>query len=639
MIENLLVRKEDGSLINFDEREVKNTIKSYSIEPSMQEDLVQYVTKYSQNYAKRRKNYESGMLIIPSSTIASFIDQCARKIDKFGDYRNICRVCEREFGSMTGLASHIKITHPELTPQEYYDKFLKQEGEGYCKRCGKETRFISTMTGYLNFCSNKCSANTDSVIEKRIATNLERFGVEHAAQSKEVQEKTIQTNLDRYGVEYVLSHPDIIEKVRQTMIDRHGVTSYAKTPEFVEKVRKTSLEIYGTEHPTQAESVKEKFRETSLAIYGVDHPMKTEENREKLRDAMFNRVKTLSGEDYINVSALCREYGHGWYQSLDIPRINKSGVTLVSKEYIPQIIEYSDRDKAASSIERGVADFIESIYKGEIICNDRNIIYPKELDIYIPEKNLAIECNGMYWHSTNIGTPRNYHLMKTIECEEKGIRLIHITDWEWVNKKEILKSIIASSLGVYKERIYARKCEVKEIDSKTSKLFLEENHVQGPVNSSMRLGLFYKDELVQIVTAGKSRFKQGEVELHRMATKKNTQVIGGFSKLIKHLTERYNVNELMSFIDRSKFDGKGYKALGFEKISESPPNYHYYFRDTRLTRNQAQKHKLPKLLGENNFDESKTEIENMIDNGWLQVYDSGNIKVKYTRRENDRNSD
>lgn len=636
-IEDLLVRKEDGSLVNFDKKKITSTIEEYSLELSIQEELTQYVVKYSHNYAIRRKNNESGMLIVPSSTIESFIGQCIRKVDKFGDYKDVCKVCGKEFGSMTGLASYIKITHPELTPQEYYDKFLKQEGEGYCKRCGKETKFISTMTGYLDFYSSRCSANTESVIEKRIATNLEKYGVKHAAQSKEIQEKTIQTNLNKYGVECVLSHPDIIEKVNQTMTEKYGVTSYAKTSEFVEKVRKTSLEIYGTEHPTQAESVKEKFRESSRAIYGVDHPMQAEENREKLRDAMFNRIETLSGEDYVNVSTLCREYGYGWYQSLDIPRINKSELTLVSKEYIPKIIEYNSRDRVVSNVEREVSDFVGSIYNGEVIRNDREVIFPKELDVYVPEKNLAIECNGIYWHSTNTGTPRSYHLVKTIECEKKGVRLIHITDWEWTNKKEILKSIISSSLGIYKERIYARKCEVKEIDSKTSRLFLEENHLQGPINSSVRLGLFYKDELVQMVTAGKSRFKQGEVELHRMATKKNTQVVGGFSKLVKYLTEKHNVTELVSFIDRGKFNGRGYEALGFEKISESPPNYHYYFRDIRLTRNQTQKHKLSKLLGEDNFDESKTEIENMINNGWLQVYDSGNIKVKYTRRENDKN--
>ncbi len=180
--------------------------------------------------------------------------------------------------------------------------------------------------------------------------------------------------------------------------------------------------------------------------------------------------------------------------------------------------------------------------------NNREILNGKELDIYIPSKNVAIEFNGLYWHSDK-QKPFDYHKIKTELCNQKGIRLIHIFEDEWQNNKDIIKSIIKSSLGIYDRKIYARKCEIKELNNKEYKDFLVKNHIQGQINSSLKVGLFYKNELVQVAGFGKSRFKSNELELHRMCTLLNTQVIGGFSKLCKYLNQPF-----ISYIDKSKFN-------------------------------------------------------------------------------------
>ena len=127
--------------------------------------------------------------------------------------------------------------------------------------------------------------------------------------------------------------------------------------------------------------------------------------------------------------------------------------------------------------EKEISDFIKSICNYEILENDRNIISPKELDVYIPQKNLAIEFDGLYFHSTKFGKDSDYHLGKTLACEEKGIRLIHIFEDEWLFKRQIVESIIKSALGIYKQKIFARNCEVKEIDDKTFRNFCNENHI------------------------------------------------------------------------------------------------------------------------------------------------------------------
>jgi len=185
---------------------------------------------------------------------------------------------------------------------------------------------------------------------------------------------------------------------------------------------------------------------------------------------------------------------------------------------------------------------------------------------------------------------------------------------------------IGFDLGEYENKIYARQCVIKEVDHNTTDNFLNINHIQGKVKSTYNLGLYYKNELVQLICLGSSRFKKNEVELLRMCTKLNTQVVGGFSKLMMH--QPYT--EVISYLDRSKFSGNGYKAIGFTVISTSRPSYKYYKDNIELNRIAAQKHKLPKLLGDD-FNPDETESQNMQRCGWFQVFDCGTLKLKYEK--------
>lgn len=501
-----------------------------------------------------------------------------------------CKVCDKELKSLVALGQHIK--QHKLTSQQYYDKYLKQEeNEGICPICGKPTRSLG-FNGYKKYCSNKCASN-----------------------SKEVKEKIKQTNLKKYGTENVAQVPEIKDKIRNTV----------KSEECQTKIKQTNLEKYGTEWPNQNEEIKKIGVETNIAKYGKDYAV---QNTKKTWESRKKYIEDFEKEnDCIEKYKLVDKYGQGWL-CLKLNQLEYKGIKFIPNTEVPKIEEYSKSIGNASHKEKEVVEFIKSIYNGIIIENTKKIISPYELDIYLPDKNLAIEFNGTYFHSTNAGTLKNYHLNKTELCEKNNIRLIHIFEWEWDNKKDICKSIIASALGIYQVKIYARNCEIKEVDSYIAKEFLENNHIQGSINSSYRLGLFYNNELVQLICIGKSRFKKDEYELLRMCTKLNTQVIGGFSKLITH--QPYN--NLISFIDRSKFTGNSY-SINFKEISKTPISYVYIKGNRVLNRISAQKHKLKTLLGENNFNENKTEQQNMLDNGWQQVYDCGNIKVQYIKKE------
>ena len=281
-----------------------------------------------------------------------------------------------------------------------------------------------------------------------------------------------------------------------------------------------------------------------------------------------------------------------------------------------------------SSAEKEVVAFVKSIYKGEIIENDRSIIAPKELDVYIPEKNFAIEYNGLYWHSEAQDKGQSYHLNKTKMCMNKGIRLLHIYENEWRDKQDICKSMIASALGVYERKEFARKCEVREVtDRKTVIDFFEQNHIQGAVHKfSLCLGLYKGDELLQAVVFGKQHFgRNGDYELYRMVTKKNIQVLGGFSKLMKHCP----YDTVVSYVALRMFDAKGYLVGNWKIEHTSHPSFCITDGINVYSRHLFKKDKCLKLF--DNVTEDMTEREMQIKNGYYRLWDCGTYKVRWCR--------
>ena len=275
-----------------------------------------------------------------------------------------------------------------------------------------------------------------------------------------------------------------------------------------------------------------------------------------------------------------------------------------------------------SKEELELFEFVKSIYDGPVYHNSRSVIAPLELDIYIPEKKLAIEFNGLFWHS-ELWKDKNYHLSKTKMCEEKGIRLIHIFEDEWWYKKDICKSIIASSLGIYRERIPARKCKVRECGLKEAQDFLDKNHLQGYSSSSKRLGLYYNNELVSILTFSKPRFsKEYDWEIIRFANKLNTSIVGSFSKLMKAFKETGSV---VTYSDRRLFTGDVYRNNGFDELTPTSPSYFYTNERERVSRYSMQKKKLIQKYPED-IELSEHEIAHK--HGWYRIYDCGHWKFE-----------
>ena len=198
-----------------------------------------------------------------------------------------------------------------------------------------------------------------------------------------------------------------------------------------------------------------------------------------------------------------------------------------------------------------------------------------------------------------------------------------------VTKNNKIKNFIKSSFGVFDKKFFARKCEIKEINNITYRSFCEENHLQGYSPASVKIGLFYENELIQIMSFAKPRFsKDIEWELIRECSKMNYSIVGGKRKLLKYFERKYNPKSLISYCWKDYFEGKSYTDSGFKLSKETKPNYFYTKNSLSPleSREKFQKHKLKKVLKK--FDENLTEQENMKNNNYLKIFDYGNYVFK-----------
>lgn len=496
-----------------------------------------------------------------------------------------------------------------------------------------------------------CARNCKCSVEARMQTNKDRYGAAYPLQSAAIMSQLEQTNLIRYGCKQALTSDVVRDKIKATNLEKYGAENVFGSEKIQNKIKDTLLMKYGVDHSSNIAGVQDRKRDTFIKLYGVDNPAKNELVVEKIKNTNLSRYGvewTTLLEDVkekIKHTNLVK-YG-GSPSALDkhvatqlsdadivLPLYIEGGVDLVAKTFGVSrntVYVYGKSagikfDKYVSSFEKSVLLFIKSVLPGDIdvICNDRKAIAPYELDIYVPGHNLAIECNGLFWHTEiSGGKDKSYHSEKLKRCNEKGIRLINIFDYEWYSSQEKIKSLLKVSLGKGKT-IYARECIVKPIDSLGANAFLDSYHRQGRCASSIRYGLYFEDELVQVMTIGKARFsKIYDYEMLRLCSKNDTIIIGGASKLLKNFMRDYTFSTLCSYADLSHNTGNIYDVLGFKFSHNSPPNYWYTKDyDAVIGRVSFQKHKLSKILDD--YDETKTEWENMKRNGYDRVWDCGN---------------
>lgn len=474
-----------------------------------------------------------------------------------------------------------------------------------CDVCGEEKNIE-----YREYCRNTknynifCCSNSCSTIKNK-ETSLKKYGVEHFSKTNEFIEKLKKTTIEKYGVEYYTQTEEYKNIMKNKEID------YS---ERTQKQKKTCLEKYGSENYHKSEDFKNKKNEI------------IKKYKKTITEKLLKKYINLISTDNNNYKFLCEDKQH----EFEISRELLKNRTILNTK-ICTICNPIGSSK--SGYEILLFNFILNNTSSEILRNNRTILDKYELDIYLPELKLAFEFNGLWWHN-ELNKSNNYHLNKTEECEKNKIQLIHVWEDDWIYKENIIKSIILNKLNKTPNKIYARKCEIKEInDNKLCKEFLEENHLQGYINASIKIGLFYNNELISLMTFGKQRIPMGkkitkdnEYELLRFCNKLNTNVIGGADKLFKYFLNTYNPKNIITYADRSHSNGGLYYTLGFNFVKKTIPNYYYIIDNKRRYRFSFRKD----ILIKEGFDANKTEHQIMIDRGIYRIYDSGSLKFIYS---------
>jgi hypothetical protein len=280
----------------------------------------------------------------------------------------------------------------------------------------------------------------------------------------------------------------------------------------------------------------------------------------------------------------------------------------------------------SSKKEIEVYEFIKENYTGKIEKNYRKF-KNSELDIYIPELNLGIEFNGLYWHSEK-NLEKSHHYDKFIFFKNIGVKLITVWEDDWNFKQDIIKSILCNAINNNHQKIDARKCEIKELNNLEKTIFLNNNHIQGNCTSSINLGLFFNNELVSVMTFGKTRFilgqksRENEYELLRFCSKLYCSVRGAASKLFKYFIDNHNPNKIISYANLDISSGNMYNILGFKDMGNTKINYWWSDGKNRFHRSGFMKHKLVK----DGANPNKTEAEIMNEKGYIRIWGIGNNK-------------
>jgi len=533
-------------------------------------------------------------------------------------------------------------------------------------------------------------SQSDLIKEKKRLTLQKNYGVDSPLQCDEIKQRAINTNMERYGVRYYTESVEFKRRVRKyheyestysslievtwcrfcgrTATVYKGYSKYAicddcydndlhvtmdedilKTRNIISKI--TNNNKYGTDFPWQSEEVKDKIKKTNLERYGVENVFSNNNIKNKIKKTNLEKygaenpgskdssVRIAIRNNYIRLKL------NKYMDEFEIDIIGDyTGMNDIhhfkcrkcGNEFELMFFRVFQRIYAcskcatykSSKAELEIVSFIENDLKiSNIIKNSRAIIKPKELDIYLPDYNIAIEYHGLYWHSTasNENFDKNYHRNKYESCKEKGIRLIQIFEDEWILNEELVKSKLTYIFKKAElDKIYARKCHIKEIDASIKNKFLDNYHIQGKDNATVKLGAFYNNELISVMTFAYGNISKGSKnekdvwELNRFASHNKYIIIGIAGKLLKYFENNYKWKEIFSYADLRWSEGNLYDQLGFELSHITKPNYFYIKGMERIHRFNLRKRS----------DEPKDIPEWLLrlEEGYHRIWDAGHLK-------------
>lgn len=398
-----------------------------------------------------------------------------------------------------------------------------------CIFCGKSVGFHSAKdkVGLIKeYCDSKCSNRCPIRNKKFEETCLDRYGVSRVQETEELKNKRKSTMVERYGVDVPMKSESLRNKIIQTNREKYGVDFPLMKEEIYQKARESNIENHGGVLSTQDEACKKKIRQSFLNRYGVGHPSRIDhpyiesfelvENKDWLIDQHYTQKKSyteIANDIGLSVTAVCR---WGKNHNISVRKYNTSVGEKKLFEYVKSLL----------------TDF-------NVVSSTREIISPKELDIYVPSHNLAIEYNGSFWHSEARGRDNLYHLNKTTACLEKDINLFHIFDFEWEEHQDTVKSMIKNYLNL-NHTINANDLVLSNLDRTTATQFLKENSLED-FNFDMCYALKFESDIIAAIYSFDNIVKY--------VTKNYFNVDNGFDLLFKHIQSISSQNPWLYITD------------------------------------------------------------------------------------------
>lgn len=415
----------------------------------------------------------------------------------------------------------------------------------------------------------------------------------------------------------------MIENTKRTSQERYGVDNYATTAEAKEKIRSSCLARYGVDNPMRNEDIKQRLQNTNLLKRGVPWPQQDKNVLKKRLEtctARYAGVGWASKEIYLKSQETVLQR-YGVEHDMQSPEIkNKVNETCLSKYGVmwPCLTDNCRTYMRDSGPNRAFAELLSNLH----------IEYEREFTIHhfaydFRVNDMLIEIDPTPTHNSTWGifkeqpTSRDYHNKKTQFAQDNGFKCIHI--WDWDNVNSVIQTLTT------RPTIYARNCILKEVNSEDEQEYLKAHHLQGYVKSSVSLGLYYSNKLVSLMTFGKPRYnKNYEYELLRYCAHYN--VIGGAEKLFKYFVKKYSPESIISYCDRSKFQGKVYDKLGFKFVTTNIGKHWYNMKTGKhITDNLLRQRGFDQLLGKEYgyYGKGTSNEELMLKHGFVEIYDAG----------------
>jgi len=483
------------------------------------------------------------------------------------DLSTLCIWVEEGWGEFERKPSIIlysnSVYHPEHGRLRKNAILAKAQQKPESKQKRKTTNLAKYGHEYISLCPH--------VRSKVCATNLERYGHETPLLNADVQAKISATNLERYGHENPLLNADVQAKIRATNLEAYGVENVLSSSLIQDRVKTTNLQRYGFANAVQAEAVQSKTKNTNLQRYGAEYGLSNPDVQRKRRLTNVARYgsahATLHPAVRAKLSATnIARYGHqSSFGNSDVQK----------KIYRTKMLRGLYKQSKGELELRDFCKTLDPDARTTMAYLNKKAF---QIDIFLPSKNICIEYNGMFWHSE--GNKKNYsekHLDKTKACALQDRRLIHIWETEWHNKRPQVENYIRSVAGIFERRIPARKCLVKEVTDKAQvKAFLDSNHLLGACPFSKAVGIFLNEELVGVALLGRHHRTNVLNIAKRFAFLAGVQVIGGVSRLTKHLLDVCESDSLVTWADVRLGAASVYTSAGWTLDSTSRPDYFYW---------------------------------------------------------------